>query len=222
VLAAAGAAVVALATLAAFQFSGNGTGSQIAGGSTSGNTPRPSDGGTVSIPAGQAGSPLAISGATVWDEDPSAASIQAAKSAYDPASTSGWQTTTQKQSASFTGSYPNGSGIGLVFDLGATHTVDEVKFQVGTAGATVEVLTGAAGSSASPAWQASAGPSGYTLQATKQSVAAGGDVTVEFNQVSTQYVMVLFTTMPYSNADSATQTPAGYRDQLIDVRVVGA
>ena len=222
VLAAAGCAVVALATLAAFQFSGDGSGSQITGGGVTGGTPRPSNGGTVSLPAGVVGSQLTIAGATVWDDDPSSASIQAAKAAFDPTSTSGWQTTTQFKNAAFTGSYANGSGIGLIFDLGSAHTVDEVKFQVGSSGANVEVLTGNSGASNSPAWQSTAGPSGYTAQATKQNVTAGGDITVQFNQVSTQYVMILFTTMPYLGADTATGTPAGYRDSLIDVRAVGA
>jgi serine/threonine protein kinase len=221
VLAAAGCAVVALGTLAAFQFIGNSPNGQTTSGNVAGSTPRPSFGGTVSIPAGSIGSPLQISDATVWDDDPSAASKAAAPAAYDPTSTTGWQTTTQWKSVSFTGSYTNGSGIGLIFDLGSQHAVDQVKFQVGTAGANVEVLTGGSGASGSPAWSSTSGPAGYTAQATKANVGTG-ETTVDFTQVSTQYVMILFTTLPYQEAVSATQTPAGYRDSLIDVQVYGA
>lgn len=221
-LAAAGCAVVALATLAAFQLSGNGHGSEIAGGSVPGSTPHVSSGGTVSLPAGEIGGPLGINAATVWDDAPSPASIQAAKAAFDTSSATGWQTTTQFKSAAFSGSYSGGSGIGLIFDLGSAHTVDQVKFQVGAPGATVEVLTGGTSASGSPAWSSSSGPAGYAVQATRQNVTSGGDITVQFNPVSTEYVMILFTTMPYLQADPTTQTPAGYRDSLIDVRAYGS
>ncbi|HEX4791710.1 MAG TPA: protein kinase family protein [Actinospica sp.] len=220
-IAVAGCAVVALATLAAFQLSGNNGTGQTEGGSVAGGTPRPSSGGTVNPPQGSTGGPLTISGATVWDESPSSASINAAPSAFDPGSANGWQTTTQKKSASFSGTYSGGSGIGLIFDLGRTHTLDEVKFRVGASGATVEVLTGTSSASGSPQWTASAGPSGYTVQKSEQNVSSGGDVTVQLNQVSTQYVIILFTAMPYQNGDDSTGTPAGYRDNLIDVRAYG-
>jgi serine/threonine protein kinase len=222
-LAVAGCAVVALATVAAFQLSGNNDNGQTEG-SVSGSTPHPSSGGTVSLPAGSIGGPLTISAATVWDQKASGASIQAAKSAFDPTSTGGWQTTTQFKGPSFSGSYSGGSGIGLIFDLGSAHTVDEVKFQVATSGATVEVLTGSASASNDPAWGSitGPGPAGYTVQATQQNVSAGGDITMQFSPVSTQYVMVMFTALPYQGQDSSTNTPAGYRDNLIDVRAYGA
>jgi hypothetical protein len=219
-LAVAGCAVVALATLAAFQLSGN-NGDGQAEGSVAGGTPRPSSGGTVNPPQGSTGGALTISGATVWDQDPSSASIDAAPSAFEPGSVDGWQTTTQKKSVSFSGTYSSGSGIGLVFNLGAKHTLDEVKFRVGTSGATVEVLTGNSSASESPEWTSGAGPSGYTVQKTEQNVSSGGDVTVPVNQISTQYVIILFTTMPYQSGDDSTGTPAGYRDSLIDVRAYG-
>ena len=222
VLAIAGCAVIALGTLAAFQFTGKNSPTETTSGNVAGGTPRPSFGGTVSIPAGSLGSPLQISGATVWDQDPSDASKAAAPHAYDPTSTTGWQTTTQWKSVSFTGSYTGGSGIGLIFELGAQHAVDQVKFQVGTGGANVEVLTGGSDASSSPAWSSSSGPAGYTAQATKTNVSSGGTTTVDFNQVTTQYVIILFTTLPYQAAVSATQTPPGYRDNLIDVQVYGA
>jgi serine/threonine protein kinase len=219
VLAAAGCAVVALATLAAFQLSGSGSGDQTAG-SVSGGTPTPSFGGKISV--GTVGSQLSIASSTVWDSDPSAASIRAAAAAFDPDSTSGWQSTTQFKGASFSGSYSGGSGIGLIFDLSGVHNIDQAKFQVGTAGASVEVLTGSSSASGSPDWTATSVPQGYTVQAKKTDVAAGQDITVTFNQVSTQYVMILFTTLPYQPAISSNGTPAGYRDSLIDVRVYGA
>ena len=221
VLAVAGCAVVALATLAAFQFSGNGSGDQAAG-SVSGATPRPSFGGTLKIPAGSVGELLPISSATVWDNDPSAASINAAASAFSSTSSSGWQSTTQYKGVSFSGSYAGGSGMGLIFDLNGVHAIDQVKFRVGAAGASVEVLTGGSSASGSPRWNASKPPDGYTIQATPTNVAAGSDITVDFNQVSTQYVMILFTTLPYQGAIASNGTPAGYRDNLIDVRVYGA
>jgi hypothetical protein len=93
---------------------------------------------------------------------------------------------------------------------------------VGTAGATVKVLTGGPSAQGSPPWSSTSGPSGYTVQATRPNVGAGSDITIEFNPVSTQYVMILFTTMPYLDADNATGTPAGYRDSLIDVRAFGS
>jgi hypothetical protein len=221
VLAAAGCAVIALATLAAFQLSGNGAAGEVAG-SVGGSTPRPSSGGTVSLPAGAVGGQLSISKASVWDDDPSSASIGAAASAFDSGSSSGWQTTTQFKNGSFSGSYSGGSGIGLIFDLGSAHTVDQLKFEVGSAGATVEVLTGTGTASSSPSWSPTAGPAGYKVQATRQNVSAGGDITVQFDPVATQYVMIVFTTMPYLDADGANGTPAGYRDSLIDVRAYGA
>ena len=224
VLAVAGCAVVALATLAAFQLSGSPANNGDTAGNVAGTTPHPSQGGTVSIPAGSEGSALSISGATVWDSDPSQSSINAAPNAYSATSTTGWQTTTQFKSVSFSGGYSGGSGIGLIFNLGSAHTVDEAKFRVGTAGATVEVLTGNSGASASPSWTSPSGPgpTGYTAQKTVSNVSAGSDITVQFSQVSTQYVMILFTTLPYQGQDNTTGTPAGYRDSLIDVRVYGA
>ena len=221
VLAIAGCAVIALGTLAAFQFTAKNTPSEPTTGNVAGGTPRPSFGGTVSIPAGSLGGPLQISGATVWDEDPSDASKSAAPHAYDPTSTTGWQTTTQWKSVSFSGSYSGGSGIGLIFDLGAQHAVDQVKFQVGASGANVDVLTGGAGASSSPTWSSTSGPAGYTAQSSKTNVSSNGTTTVEFNQVTTQYVIILFTTLPYQAAVAATQTPPGYRDSLIDVQVYG-
>lgn len=218
VLAVAGCAALALATLAAFQFAGGGDGrhtDQSAGNGT------PSVG-TVTIPPGTFGSALSISGATVWDESPSQSSINTAKQAFDPASTNGWKTTTQFQSASFNGSYAGGSGIGLVFDLSGSHEVDEVKFQVPFSGGTAQVLTAGSSASASPAWSSSSGPSGYTVQGTATQLQTGGDIAVKFAPVTTQYVIILFTTLPYEKAVASNGTPAGYRDGLIDVRVYGA
>lgn len=219
VLAVAGCAALALATLAAFQFSGGGDGTASAQTSGTGGTPSV---GTVTIPPGSVGSQLSIDSASVWDESPSQSSINAAKSAFDPSSTSGWKTTTQFQNASFNGSYAGGSGIGLIFDLSGKHELDEVKFQVPFSGGTVEVLTAGADASASPPWSKTSGPAGYTVQGTESQVSAGSDITVKFTPVTTEYVMILFTTLPYQAAEASTNTPAGYRDGLIDVRVYGA
>lgn len=219
VLAVAGCAVAALATLAAFQFANGGGGGPTTPNAGSGVTPSV---GTVTIPPGTVGNQLAIDSATVWDENPSQSSINAAKSAFDSSSTSGWKTTTQFQNATFQGSYSGGSGIGLIFDLTGRHEVDEVKFQIPFSGATVQVLTGGDSAPAAPAWSRTAGPAGYAVQGTQSQAASGQDIVVKFAPVTTQYVMILFTTLPYQQAVSSTTTPAGYRDGLIDVRVYGA
>jgi serine/threonine protein kinase len=220
VLAVAGCAVVALATLAAFQFGGSNKNDAGSLTTVDGSTPHPVNGGTLTIPPGQTGGPLPIKTASVWDEDATAASVNAAPNAINPASTTGWQTSTQDKNASFQGTYPGGSGIGLVFDLGAVHSVDQVKFQVGTPGATIEVLTGGSGANGSPTWSDTNGPAGYTVQSTQQVSTANTDVTVNFSQVDTEYVMIVFTTLPYQGAGT-DGTPPGYRDQLIDVRAYG-
>jgi hypothetical protein len=100
--------------------------------------------------------------------------------------------------------------------------VDEVKFQIPFSGATVEVLTGSSSSAASPAWSSTSGPTGYSVQATQSSAPAGQDIVLKFAPVTTQYVMLLFTTLSYQQAVTSSKTPAGYRDGLIDVRVYGA
>lgn len=219
VLAVAGCAALALATLAAFQFSGNGSDGASALTTGTGGTPSV---GTVTIPPGTVGKALTISTATVWDDKPSQSSINSAQSSFDPTSTSGWKTTTQFHNANFSGAYSGGSGIGLIFDMSGKHELDEIKFQVPFSGGTVEVLTGDASAQSSPTWVKTSGPAGYTVQGTNSQLTAGTDVTVKFAPVTTQYVMILFTTLPYESAVPATQTPAGYRDGLIDVRVYGA
>ena len=218
VLAVAGCAALALATLAAFQFGGGGNGTASAQSTGTGTAPSV---GTVTIPAGTVGSQLSIQSATVWDEKASLSSINAAKSAFDPDSSTGWKTTTQWPNH-FSGTYPGGSGIGLIFDLSGSHEVDEVKFQIPFSGATVEVLTGSSSSDASPAWSSTSGPQGYTVEATQSSAPSGQDIVLKFAPVTTQYVMLLFTTLSYQQAVTSTKTPAGYRDGLIDVRVYGA
>jgi hypothetical protein len=113
----------------------------------------------------------------------------------------------------------NAGGIGLVFNLGSAHTVDQVKFQLANAGATVEILTAPAGSSA--AWN-SAGfaAAGLTLQKTLTNVASGQTVTASFAATSAQYVAVIFTQVQQQGALS-DGTPAGYRDTILDVQALG-
>jgi hypothetical protein len=215
VLAVAACAVVALGTLAAFQFSGNDDNPDTEGGSISNASPHPTSGGTLTIPAGTAGKALAISKDVIWDEDPSSGSQASAANAYN-ASGSGWTMTTQ-QDANWA---VKGGGIGLVFDLGSAHTIDEAKFQVANAGATVEVLTAPAGSST--AWN-QGGPTanGFTVQKTVSNVGAGSTVSVSFNAVSAEYVAIIFTVLQQQGAISSTGTPPGYRDTLLDVSVLG-
>ena len=71
-----------------------------------------------------------------------------------------------------------------------------------------------------PAHRANAG--WYTVQGTDSQLTAGQDIAIKFAPVTTQYVMIVFTTLPYEPAVPSTNTPAGYRDGLIDVRVYGA
>ena len=219
VLAAASCAVLALAALAVFQLAGGGGGAAAA--QSTGTTTTPSVG-TVTIPPGTVGSQLTISDASVWDQDASQSSIDAAKLAFDPTSSTGWKTTTQYKNGSFSGSYPGGSGIGLIFDLSSAHDVDEIKFQVPFSGGTVEVLTAGSSATDSPTWSGTSGPTGYTVQTTQSSPTAGSDMVLKFSPVTAQYVMIMFTTLPYEQGVSSTKTPAGYRDGLIDVRVYGA
>ena len=212
VLAVAGCAVVALATLAAFQFAGNGTGDTA--GSVSNPTLRPSSGGTLNIPAGTEGKQLAIADDTIWDESPSNGSKSSAAGAYNGSST-GWKMTTQTNANWAT----SGGGIGLVFDLGSAHTVDAVKFQIANAGATVEVLTAPAGTAV--AWDAD-GPTadGFTMRKTLTGISSGQTVSASFSAVSAEYVLVIFTQLQQQSALN-DGTPAGYRNNLLDVQVLG-
>ena len=217
VLAVAACAVIALGTLAAFQFSGNDKNSgQSTEGSVTNPTLRPSSGGAVSIPPGTKGQTLTITGDTIWDSDPSPGSTSTAVDAYN-GSTSGWTMTTQKNVNWVTESY---GGIGLVFSLGAAHTVDEAKFQIADAGATVEIFTAPAGSST--AWSTSGiAANGFTLQKTLSNVVSGQTVTATFSPVSAEYVAIIFTSLQAQGEITSTGTPAGYRDTLLDVSVLG-
>ncbi len=214
VLAVGGCAVVALATLAAFQLSGNDKNNTTTG-SISNATPHPSVGGLVSIPAGTVGKVLPISSDTVWDQSPSSGSQSSAVNAYN-SSTAGWKMTTQYDA---NWAKENAGGIGLVFNLGSAHTVDQVKFQLANAGATVEILTAPAGASA--AWNSGGfSAAGLTMQKTLSNVAAGQTVTANFAATSAQYVAIIFTQVQQQGALN-DGTPAGYRDTVLDVQVLG-
>jgi hypothetical protein len=215
VLAVGGCAIVALATLAAFQLSGNGK-TNTTTGSISNATPHPSVGGLVSIPAGTVGKALTIASDTVWDQSPSSGSQASAANAYN-GSTAGWKMTTQYDAK---WASENAGGIGLVFNLGSAHTVDQVKFQIANAGATVEVLTAPAGSSGA---YDSGGLSaaGLTVQKTLTNVASGQTITASFSPTSAEYVAIIFTQVAEQPAISSSNTPAGYRDTLLDVQVLG-
>jgi serine/threonine protein kinase len=215
VLAAGGCAIVALATLAAFQLSGNGK-TNTTTGSISNATPHPSSGGLVSIPAGTVGKALTITGDSVWDHGASSGSTSSAVDAYN-GSADGWKMTTHFDAK---WASENAGGIGLVFDLGSAHTVDQVKFQVGASGATAEVFTAPAGSSTT--WNSSGlTADGFTLQKTMSNLSSGQTVTANFSATSAEYVAIIFTAVPNQPEDSTTGTPAGYRDSLLDVQVLG-
>jgi serine/threonine protein kinase len=217
-LIAAACAIAALGTLAAFQFSGNPSNNDdTAQGSVGNATPSPSSGGTLAlvIPPGTVGHALTISSDSIWDNGPSPGSEASAPNAYNGSST-GWTMTTQLDA-----NWANtGGGIGLVFNLGATHAVDQVKFQVADAGATVQILT--APSNASTAWSKSGiTGNGFTLQKTVTDVAAGQTISTSFNPVSAEYVAIIFTQVQEQGSIGSTDTPAGYRDNLLDVQALG-
>ena len=216
VLAVAALAVVALGTLAAFQFSGNSKNNDDSSqGSIANASPHPSSGGTLSIPAGTAGKTLTISGDSIWDQSPSNGSKTSAPNAYN-GSTSGWTMSTQFDS----NWAEKGGGIGLVFSLGSAHTVDEAKFQIVDSGATVEIFTAPA--TASTGWSSGGlAGNGFTLQKTLTNVQAGQTVSTSFSPVSAEYVAIVFTQLQEQGAVSSTNTPAGYRDTLLDVSVLG-
>jgi hypothetical protein len=213
-LAVGGCAIVALATLAAFQFAGNNKNNTTTG-SISNATPHASSGGLVTIPAGTVGKVLPISSDAVWDQQPSSGSQSSAVNAYN-GSTAGWKMTTQYDTK---WASENAGGIGLVFNLGAAHTVDQVKFQLANAGATVEILTAPA--SASAAWNSGGfTAAGLTVQKTLSNVASGQTVTANFAATSAQYVAIIFTQVQQQGALS-DGTPAGFRDTILDVQVLG-
>ena len=215
-LAVGACAIIALGTLAAFQFAGKpGNDDNTQQGNITNATPSPSSGGTLSLPGGTAGHALTISSDSIWDESPSSGSQASAIDAYN-GSSSGWTMSTQLDS----NWAAKGGGIGLVFSLGSAHTVDEAKFQIADAGATVEILTAPA--SASTSW-GSSGPAanGFTLQKTLTNVSAGQTVSATFSPVSAEYVAIIFTQLQEQSAISSTGTPAGYRDTLLDVSVLG-
>jgi hypothetical protein len=215
----AACAVLALGTLAAFDLVGNGSKNdgQTATGSIANASPSPSSGGVLSIPAGSVGKTLTITGDSIWDSSPSAGSQASAANAYSGTGT-GWTMTTQTNSNWL--SQNGGGGIGLVFDLGAAHNVDQVKFQVADSGATVEVLTGP--STASTSWNTSGlTANGFSLAKTESGVASGQTVTVNFSAVDAQYVAIIFTQLQSQSAISSTNTPEGYRNTLLDVSAVG-
>jgi hypothetical protein len=213
VLAVGGCAVIALATLAAFQLSGNDKNSTTTG-SISNVTPHASDGGLVSIPAGTVGKALGISKDAIWDEGPTSGSQSTMANAYN-GSTTGWKMTTQTNPNWAT----SGVGIGLVFDLGSAHTVDQIKFQITNPSATVEIFTAPAGSST--AWSAS-GPAadGFTLRKTLSGVSSGQTVSASFSPTSAEYVAVIFTQLQQQDGRN-DGTPAGYRSNILDVQVLG-
>jgi serine/threonine protein kinase len=212
-LAAAGCAVVALGTLAAFQLSGNNKNDTTTG-SISNATPHPSVGGLVSIPAGTSGKALKISDDIIWDNGPSSGSVSTSANAYN-GSSSGWRMTTQTNS-----NWANsGGGIGLVFDLGSAHTVDQIKFQISNPDATVEIFTAPAGTST--AWSANGITSdGFTLQKTLSGAVSGQAITASFSATSAEYVAVIFTQLQ-SQGGLSDGTPAGYRSNILDVQVLG-
>ena len=98
--------------------------------------------------------------------------------------------------------------------------MDQVKFQLANAGATVEILTAPA--SARRAWNSGGlSAAGLTVQKTLTNVASGQTVTASFSPTSAEYVAIIFTQVPEQAAITSNGTPAGYRDTILDVQVLG-
>jgi len=197
--------VIVIIAVAAFQL-GGGNGSSSNGPTTS------------STASGLASSPavpvqqLTIAKASIWDSDNGTDDSTRLDQSYN-GSAEGWLTTTYINGPDIT-SYRRGTGI--IFDLGSAKTVGKVTFDVGVAGATVEVWTADAALNSLPS-VTNAAPAGFSKQSVKAGV-GGSEVDVSFSTtVTTRYVMVWFTSLPHQDAGS--YNIAGYRDSLSNVKI---
>ncbi len=206
-IAAAVAAVVVIGTVAAFQLGGSGNSPH--GLATSPNSSSRSS--SAPPPVKQ----LAVASDSVWDSDQGTDDEDIAPDALNPASIEGWSTTTYKQSTDV-GSYRKGTG--LIFNLGSVQTVGSVSFEAAAAGATAQVWTAPASLSVLPSVSNSA-PPGFVLQGTKAGVGGATPVTFTFTApVTTQYVLVWFTSLPHQAPDQ-NHPLDGYRDNIADVKI---
>ena len=196
--------VVVIIAVAAFQLGGGkGSGS---------NGPTTSSTASGSASASAAAQQLAISTATIWDSDQGTDDITRLAQSYN-GSAEGWLTTTYINGPA---TAPFRTGTGIIFDLGSAKSVGKVTFDVGVAGATVEVWTADSALNTLPPVQDKA-PPGFTKQSVKAGV-GGGEVDVTFSTaVTTRYVLVWFTALPHQ--DAGTYNIAGYRDSLANVKI---
>ena len=206
-IAAAVAAVVVIGTVAAFQLGGSGN-------SPHGQATSPGSGSSTSA-APPPVKLLSVVSDSVWDSDDGTDDKDIAPDAFDPGSVEGWSTTTYKQ-ATDVGSYRKGTG--LIFDLGSVQKVGSVSFEAAGAGATAQAWTAPASLSVLPSVSNSA-PPGFVLQGTKAGVGGSTPVTFTFTApVSTQYVLVWFTSLPHQSPDQ-NHPLDGYRDNIADVKI---
>jgi hypothetical protein len=216
-LAVAACAIVALGTLAAFQFSGGPSTSDDTQGSIGERHAHPSSGGTLAldIPPGHRRQGADDLQRLDLGQGPSSGSQASAPNAYNGSST-GWTMTTQLDSnwaeqrrrdrARLQPRRDARGGPGQVpgrrrrRDGGGPHgPVDRLDLLV------QERIPG----------------NGFTLQKTESNLAAGQTISVNFSPVSAEYVAIIFTQLQEQGAIQSTNTPAGYRDNLLDVQVLG-
>jgi hypothetical protein len=196
--------VVVIIAVAAFQLGGG------KGSSSNGPTTSSTASGSASAPA--VVQQLAISTATIWDSDHGTDDITRLAQSYN-GSAEGWLTTTYINGPA---TAPFRTGTGIIFDLGSAKGVGKVTFDVGVAGATVEVWTADSALNTLPPVQDKA-PPGFSKQSVKAGVGGGGvDVTFS-TTVTTRYVLVWFTALPHQDAGS--YNIAGFRDSLSNVKI---
>ncbi|WP_328748723.1 protein kinase family protein [Streptomyces sp. NBC_00285] len=133
------------------------------------------------------------------------------KLTYDGSSTTGWRTS----------SYTNGPdmvikpGVGIVYDLGSAQELSAatLSFRYGGNHTTVELYATDSLSSSTPL------SSMQKLGRTKTN-SASANVKVD-KPVKSRYVLVWLTALPYSGADSANYSDAGYKQAITNVKFTG-
>lgn len=157
-----------------------------------------------------------ITAVHVWDADKGADPRGQSMDAVNGSST-GWSTSVYVGGPSIA---PFRPGTGLIFDLGAYKNVQSVQFTVPVAGANVEVWTAATAVTSFPQIADSTPPQ-FTRQRTLTDVGGSQPIVVTFPKtVTTQFVMVWFTALPYQSASGFKG--AGYRDSLVGVKIIAS
>ncbi len=153
--------------------------------------------------------PLKIAGASLWQA-----------SSHDEHATDVGNTLTGKSGGWSTNSYKDGPkmlikpGTGIIYDLGAAHTIERAEVRIGASGARLALLAADPGLDALPPVQASA-PPGFHEVATRD--AQGTDVTLTPDHpVTTRYLLVWFTALPAQGTTAIHPFP--YYDSIVQVR----